>query len=427
MKKRILVALGLCVAASLTIGKPCSAAFTIGGENGWQLSTDGIVDVFATYNTTSPNPGGKHDLSLLDNTTTDQNQRFGIGVGLLPSVVAFNIKAPTTNGVDSTVRIGIYPSIGNTGNGSLAGPGGLNASDRFSVGPNIDFREMFYTAKGAYGELLAGRALNLYQAKNILTDMTLLSAGTVGLRAHTVTLGHIGYGYLYTGFGPQIRYTTPDMAGVKVAIAVGEPYDISGGDKTNTPRVESEISYAKSFGSTSVQSWLSGLYQNSTRSKTALTRPSASEDSFGGAYGLGVGIGGLNLLGSGYGGRGLGTLSVQDGNTLPGLFGGSTDANGTGRLDWGFLLQATYQLTPSVRIGANYGQSRQEETELDTTTRTAGGRILVSKQESATTNVVYNLNKFTQFIAEYTYAQNTWHDGATQHSNQFALGTMFYW
>jgi hypothetical protein len=432
MKKSIVLAIGILAAASLSLSKPCSAAFVIGGENGWQLSTDGIVDVFATYNTTSPHPGGAHDLSLLDNTGPDYNQRFGIGVGLLPSVVGFNIKAPTTAGVDSSVRIGIYPSIGNTGNANLAGStvnstataasGNLGASDRFSVGPNIDFREIFYTAKGKYGELLAGRALNLYQAKNILTDMTLLSAGTVGLRAHTVTLGHIGYGYLYTGFGPQIRYTTPDMAGVKVALELGEPYDISGGDKTNTPRVESEISYAKTFGSTSVQAWLSGLYQNATRSN------GGSADSIGGAYGVSATFSGLSLLGSGYGGRGLGTLSVQDGTSkVAGLFGGSTDANGKGRLDWGFLLQTTYQLTPSIKVGANYGQSRQEETDLDVTARTANTRILVKKQESATANLVYNLNKFTQFIAEYTYAQNVWHDGASQHSNQFALGTMFYW
>jgi hypothetical protein len=436
MKKSILLALGLCVAASLTISKPCSAAFVIGGENGWQLSTDGIVDVFATYNTTSPHPGGSHALSLLDNTGSDYNQRFGIDVGLLPSVIAFNVKAPTTAGVDSSVRVGIYPSIGNTGNANLAGStvsggaanGNLSSSDRFSVGPNIYFREFFYTAKGAYGELLAGRALNLYQAKNILNDMTLLTAGTVGLRAHTVTLGHIGYGYLYTGFGPQIRYTTPDLAGVKIALAVGEPYDISGGDKTNTPRVESEISYAATFGSTSVQAWLSGLYQSATRSKGAASRPGGNEESIGGAYGVGATFSGLSLLGSGYGGRGLGTVSVQDGTPkVAGLFGGSTDADGKGRLDWGFLLQATYQLTSSIKVGANYGQTRQEETALDTTTRGTGGAILVKRQESATANVVYNLNKFTQFIAEYTYAQNTWHDSAKQHSNQFALGTMFYW
>ena len=118
MKKGILLALGLFAAVSLTVSKPCSAAFVVGGENGWQLSTDGIVDVFSYYHTAQPlpnNPAGfTRATSLLDNASTSAyNQRFGVGVGLLPSVVAFNIKAPTTNGIDSTVRIGIYPSIQN--------------------------------------------------------------------------------------------------------------------------------------------------------------------------------------------------------------------------------------------------------------------------------------------------------------------------
>jgi hypothetical protein len=426
--KKIKIA-ALCALLTLGTAGASQAAFTVGGENGWQLTTDGIVDVFATYHSTTPMPNGSRQLGTLDNFDNDHyNQRFGIGVGLLPSVVAFNIKAPTTAGVDSTVRIGIYPSIQNHDNGNL----NLANSERFSVGSNIDFREMFYTAKGAYGELLAGRALNLYQGKNILTDMTLLTAGVVGLRAHTVTLGHIASGYLYTGFGPQIRYTTPDMAGVKFALEVAEPYQISDdSDKTNSPRVEAELSYAQVFGPASVQAWLSGIYQNAVRSDGATSRAGKDVESIGGAYGIGVGFAGLNLLGSGYGGRGLGTLSVQDGTALggSGIFGGSTDADGKGRLDWGFLLQATYQITPSWKIGANYGQTRQEETELDGTNRNtnSGGAILIKKQESAVAHVVYNLNKFTQFVGEYTYAQNTWHDGATQHSNQFALGTMFYW
>jgi hypothetical protein len=408
MKKSIVLALGLCVAVSLAVSKPCSAAFTIGGENGWQLSTDGIVDVFSYYHSTTPlptTPGGvTRAVSLLDNaSTTEYNQRFGVGVGLLPSVVAFNIKAPTTNGVDSTVRVGIYPSIQNQND------------TRFNTGPNIDFREIFYTAKGAYGELLAGRALNLYQGKNILTDMTLLTAGVVGSRGNTVTLGHIGSGYLYTGFGPQIRYTTPDMAGVKVALEVAEPYKITANTgKTNSPRVEAELSYAKTYGSTSVQAWVSGLYQTAPR-KTG----NSNDESIGGAYGVGVGFSGLNLLASGYGGRGLGMLSTQDGDIL----GNSTsDENGKTRLHWGYLLQATYKLTPSIMVGANYGQTRQEKNDNEGATF-----IGMKNQEAAVATVTYNLNKFTQFVAEYIYAQNTWMDGAKQHSNQFALGTMFYW
>jgi len=409
MKKNIVVALGLVAALTLTISKPCSAAFVIGGENGWQLSTDGIVDVFSTYNMTSPLPAGNRAASLLDGTAGAYNQRFGVGVGLLPSVIAFNVKAPTTNGIDSTVRVGIYPSSQNSSPNN----------QRFNVSPNVDFREFYYTAKGAYGELLAGRALNLYQGKNILTDMTLLTAGTVGGRNNSTTLGHIGYGYLYTNFGPQIRYTTPDMGGVKVAVEVGEPYKITADTgKTNSPRIESEISYAQVFGPTSVQAWLSGLYQSAPR-KDGVPRAGKDDESIGGAYGLGIGIGDLNLLGSGYVGRGLGMLSAQDGD----LFNSSSaDLNGKTRLHWGFLAQVTYQLTPSLKLGANYGQSRQEKNDNEPATFSA-----MKNQESGVLMATYNLNKFTQFVAEYIYAQNTWMDGAKQHSNQFSLGTVFYW
>lgn len=432
MKKSIVLAVGVVAALSLTVARSGNAAFVIGGENGWQLSTDGIVDVFSTYASTSPLPAGARNLSLLSagGTESTYDQRFGVGIGLLPSVIAFNVKAPTTNGVDSTVRVGIYPNIQN------------QTSQRFDTSPNIDFREFFYTAKGAYGELLAGRALNLYQGKNILNDMTLLTSGTVpgaAFRGGT-TLGHIGYGYLYTNFGPQLRYTTPDMGGVKFALEVAEPYKISNDTaKTNSPRVEAELSYAAKFGSSSAQAWLSGLYQTAPRGMTSTTagytdatgyhaavttpiaRAGKDNESIGGAAGFGGSFSGINLLASGYIGRGLGILSVQDGDVL-GANSSATDANGRERLAYGYLLQTTYQLTSSVKLGANYGQTRQDKNKYE-----PAGPAIVKNQESAVFMVAYNLNKFTQFVGEYIYAQNTWADSAKQHSNQFALGTMFYW
>ena len=405
-----------CVAAlllALTTIPSAQAAFVIGGENGWQLSTDGIVDIFGHYRTTSQAPDATtHPLALLGNN--DQN--FGVTVGLLPSVIAFNVKAPTVNGVDSTVRIGIYPSLQNKSQGS-----------RLDTSPNIDFRELFYTAKGKYGEFLAGRALNLYQGKNILTDMTLLTVGVVPGSVGSTTLGHIAYGYLYTNFGPQFRYTTPDLGGVKVALSVAEPYNISADTaKTPTPRIETEISYATVFGGGStLQAWASGLYQTATRSSSAAFRPGSENHSLGGAAGAEVGFSGVSLLASGYLGEGLGMVSAQDGDLgATGL--SSTDFVGKERTQWGFLAQATYKLTPDVKIGVNYGQTRQEKTD-DDKTRASSPFILKKKQEAAVAMVAYNFNKFTQFIAEYTYAQDTWHDGATNHSNSFAVGTMFYW
>lgn len=419
---KTLAPLVVALLLALTAITSAEAAFVVGGENGWQLSTDGIIDVFSVYQSTSqlPNPathGGPlmaaAGTSLLGGGSGEE-QSFGVRVGLLPSVVAFNVKAPTVNGVDSNVRIGIYPNVQNSG------------ANRFDTSPNIDFREMYYTAKGGYGELLAGRALNLYQGKNILTDMTLLTAGVVGtpaLRGGT-TLGHIGYGYLYTNFGAQVRYTTPDYNGVKVALSVNDPYKISADTaKTNVPRIETEISYATVYnGGNTLQAWVSGLYQTATRSDTATARPGEQNESIGGAAGAQAGFSGVDLLASGYLGKGLGMVSAQDGDAF-----GSTSTDGAGkeRTHFGFLAQATYKLTPAVKIGANYGQSRQVESDFDKTQR--GTVAQIKKQEAAVGMVTYNFNKFTQFIVEYTYAQNTWHDSATQHSNSVAIGTMFYW
>ncbi len=393
-----------------------NAAFVVGGENGWQLSTDGIVDVFSVYQTTSPKPAGDRFTSFLS-SSADQYQNFGVRVGLLPSVIAFNVKAPTVNGVESAVRVGIYPSIQNR-----------NQNTRFEVNPNIDFREFFYTAKGKYGELLAGRALNLYQGKNILTDMTLLTAGVVPSPGTSTTLGHIGYGYLYTNFGPQLRYTTPDFNGVKVAFSVNEPYKISSDTaKTNSPRIETEISYATVLGGgSSLQAWASAMYQSATRSNTAAARPGEDNHSVGGAAGASIGFGGLDLLASGYLGEGLGMISAQDGDA----FGSSsTDAAGKERTHFGFLAQATYKVNPDIKLGINYGQNRQLKSDDDSAKLAGGGAfsIPMEKQEAASAIAVYNFNKFTQFVAEYSYAQNTWQDNKTQHSNSFAIGTMFYW
>lgn len=412
MKKSTLLAFGLLSAVSVVASYPANAAVEIGNANGWKVSTDGIVDFFATYASTAKGPGAGHSLSLLSvgGNESKSDQRFGEGIGLLPSVFAINVNAPTTNGVDSSVRVGIYPALQNGANGN-----------RFNTAPNIDFREFFYTAKGSYGELLVGRALNLYQGKNILTDMTLLSAGVVpgaAFRGNT-TLGHIGYGYLYTNFGPQVRYTTPDLGGAKVAVSVGEPYKISADtSKFNSPRLEAEVSYAKTYGSTAVQAWVSALYQTAKRSDTAAVRPGESNTSFGGAGGIGAGFSGVNLLLSGYSGKGLGTVSVQDGDFLG---SSSTDAAGEERTHWGFLAQATYALTPAVTVGINYGQTRQESGKEDPAVSP------IKNQEAATASVTYAFNSFTKFTGEYTFAQNTWHDGAKQKSNQVALGTTFFW
>jgi len=411
----------LLVAMAVVMAGPAQAAFTVGGENGWSLSTDGIVNIFGTYQATEAAPTGAVTASFLNNGP-DANQKFGVRVGLLPSIIAFNVKAPTTAGIDSNVRAAMYVNVQNSG--GLDASGGLvnPLATHYNTDPNIDFREFFYTASGKFGSFLAGRALNLFQGQNILNDMTLFTAGVVDSSVvHGGTsLGHIAYGYLYANFGPQFRYTTPDMGGVKVAMEIGEPYMISRDSaKTNIPRFETEVSYATTFKGGSIHAWLGGLWQQDTRLNSG-PRPGGHNTSLGIAPGVNAAIGPVGLMLSGYYGRGLGVFSTQDGDAV---FNASTDAFGIERKHWGFLAQTTFQVTDSVRLAANYGR-----TDVSATDQEGPATGVKKTQEAAVAQMNFNLNKFTQFTLEYIWARDSWfnvHDKMTSH--QVALGTVFFW
>lgn len=413
----------LLVALAVVMAGPAQAAFTVGGENGWQLSTDGIVNIFGAYQAES---GNNNAAGLLG---ADSTQKFGVRVGLLPSIIAFNIKAPTTAGIDSNVRAAMYVNVQNNDsgwdvNGVTGGampPAIQNA--HYNTAPNIDFREFYYTAKGKFGEFLAGRALNLFQGQNILNDMTLFTAGVVDMQAVRggTSLGHIGYGYLYANFGPQFRYTTPDMAGFKVAFEVGEPYQITiNSAKQDVPRLETELSYATTFKGGSVHAWLEGIEQTDTRSQLVV-HPGGHNISLGIAPGINAQFGPVGIMGSGYYGTGLGMVSTQDGD----LFTQSiTDVTGQQRTFWGFLAQATFQATDAIRLAVNYGANRSERTDHEAVLGFYSG---MKSQEALVAQVNYNLNKFTQFTLEGIWAQNTTMAGDRMQSDQVALGTVFFW
>ncbi|RNC68480.1 MAG: hypothetical protein ED859_10215 [Desulfuromonadales bacterium] len=380
------------------------AAFVVGGENGWQFTTDGFINVFATYESLERKPDGVTGGQLNGDLPTDQaSQQFRVRTGLLPVGIGFNIKSPTINGVDYAVRLGLYPQIQN------------NGGSRTDLAPNIDFREIYFTADGKFGQFLAGRAINLYQSKNILTDMSLFGVGVVGPVTSGPTMGHIGYGYLYPNFGAQFRYTTPDLSGVKVAFSVNDTNDIGSATERNIPRLEAEVSYATTFTGGKMQAWLEGLYQTAGFTNSSPIRPGGHATSVGGAGGVQVFLGGLELLASVYGGQALGMLGMQGGD--------ATDAVGKERKNWGFLAQTTYQLNPEWKFGINYGQSRALATDADD----ADSVSHIKLQHAAVAAITYSINKNWQVMAEYTWAQDKWFNGSHQNGNMGAVGTFFYW
>jgi hypothetical protein len=351
-----------------------------------------------------------------------------------------NIKAPTTGGIDMGARVmmGISTQNKRRHNTANAASGGQN-------GANLDLREVHFTASGSYGQILVGRTLGIYQGSNIVHDMTLFGVGAQSGESAGggTTLGRIGFGYVYPNFNTGIRYTTPTGAGFKLAVGIFDPSTVGGGQsasETDTPRIETEISFANSFGGLSVNAWVNGMYQMAQRSTSEMqtacgdisnggggTQTAASDNPCGvrhdvhiggGAAGLVLGFGGLKLTAAGYTGRGLGTTLMIDSDAL--------DKKGNKRTHDGGYVQATFAFGNGSNIGASWGESRAKETPTDFNQRTSVA-VGIESQNLADVMFWHNVNDNLRFVAEYGHQEVDWHDGATQEADIVSVGGFFFW
>ncbi|MRR07259.1 MAG: hypothetical protein EG828_10010 [Deltaproteobacteria bacterium] len=422
LKKKIISALAVSILGLAAAGSG-EAAFVVGGEHGWQMSFDGMINAFMTYTVNDKDPVGTTSNGSvgIDIGAGNTRQGYRIHTGLVPSILAFNVKSPTINGVDYGARVALMPQINNSATRTGFGPDSPG-------GPRLDIREVFMTADGSFGQFIVGRALNLYQGRNLLTDMTLNGVGVNGaLLGGGTTLGHIGYGYVYTNFGAQFRYTTPDYLGFKWAFSVNDPSRIVSDEgfqatKTNQPRFETELSYATTYPGGRLQAWLSALYQQAQN--TSFGHKVAS---IGGAGGIQAGFGPVEAVLSAYGGKALGSCFLQDFDAL--------DFTGKERTQYGGLVQLLYNLG-KVRLGVNYGMNFSDRTDAETARQ--GGAVIagdpyypgvavLKSQQAVVGGVYYSVNKYLQLVGEYTWARNSWYNGQTQDANTAALGIVFVW
>lgn len=400
--------------ASLVAAR-AEAAVRIEGSNGWTLSFDGFVNAFGANEMGSAVPSGAAADPLM---SADERNAFRVRTGLLPGLFAFNVSAPTTEGLDVKARVGLYPQIN-------------NGNTRNAFGSQIDLREIFFTVDGRFGQVLVGRALNLFQGKNILTDMTLFGVGVQGaVSSGGTTLGRIGYGYLYTQFGAQLRYTTPSLSGLKLAVSAVDPSRIcsagSGCDPasgpvatiTRAPGFEAELSYAGKVGDASAQAWASGLYQTASVASTA-SAPEAEKTASGVAGGASLSFAGLDVLASAFVGKGLGSFLMLDIDAL--------DTAGEERESAGALAQASYTVLRSTKIGLSWGRNSMRETDAEKAARVGGGASALRARSSWTGGVYHDLAKSLKVVVEYTHATSEWHGGQSQSVDVAAVGGFFFW
>ena len=137
----------------------------------------------------------------------------------------------------------------------------------------------------SWGTFKLGKDLGLFGSDVILSDMLLLGvgAGSSSSLNHNVTLGHIGSGYIYADWIPQVAYTTPSFSGVQLTVAVVEAFGGNNGNgmtgflaespdlRNDTPGVQARVSYDFA-GPAPGRAWVGGMYQRAELNDPRRTR-----------------------------------------------------------------------------------------------------------------------------------------------------------
>ena len=412
---------------------------------------------------------------LLQGGTIGNNTRASrVRTGLLPAFFSFNVRSPEVAGLRGSARISFAPQI-------------QNANTKNQFGSQVDLREVFFNVDGDFGTLSVGRTLSLFQRQNILNDMTLFGVGVNGgngAGGGGTALGRIGYGYVYPQFNARISYKTPNVNGFQGEVGVYDPSKIcheagTCATRTKTPRLETELTYATSYGPSSFLGWFGAMWQEAENFNGDNSKEVTA---WGISGGLRVNYSDFALTATGYTGEALGSVLMLDSDSL--------DRKGNERDNHGWYVQGTYALG-SLTLGASYGENNADLTGADRRPE-AGAGILqqitsyieadnsglpsecqqdgvftgdpnatpptatisstcanaletgdfrvplsvgtpVNKLSSLTFGAYYDVTSWFKLIAEYSRVTNEWHSwpglgqDLTVDSNVFSVGSFFTW
>jgi predicted porin len=399
----------------------------------WDLSLTGNVNAFATYTrcgVANDTVAGAIACTKVENSPNT----FAIESGLLPSAFVFSAKT-RANDLDVSATIGLYPGLHVADTGSGQGPG--TGAGTFS----LDVRQMFLTfGDKGWGTIKLGKDLGLFGADAILSDMTLLGvgAGTAGqsVRNHNVAIGHIGTGYIYADWVPQVEYISPSFGGLQISIAAIEAFqmqtdlgqtvtavtpDPATGLGTNTtrktnetPGVQAKVTYDFA-GPYAGRVWAGGMYQN-TKLSDAL-----SMNTYAGELGVKVNVQGLGALIYGYAGKGAGTILI---GTLAGAGPNAAGDSIEARSSYGGYAQLTYAIpNTKFRPGVSWGMSFLGQAGVGAN---ADPDALVHSNSMATAALFYAATDTLTLVAEADHQISRNWLGGTARSNSFALGGIMF-
>lgn len=348
----------------------------------WTVSVGGIVNAYYTQVSCSGSQVGGIALADKGLGCGGDGSKSTIGNGLLPSGLIVSAKTKQ-NGYDIGSTIGIMTAT------STSSGVGQNSS--------VDVRQGFFTIGNAgMGTFKLGRDYGIFGSSAILGDMTLLGAGSPNRATQQgrVTLGHIGAGYSYLGTYGQIAYASPVSGGVQVNAALVSPVDAAPYTSGSSPQFQGQVSFSQD----GFKGWIGGKSQ-----KFNGTGGAADFTMNGGEVGGSFTSGPVAVLANVQTGKGLGIL---------------TDGDQADTKSINYFLQGTFKATEQVKVGLNYGQSKNRDNTLAT-----GG---LKSNSNVTAGVYYSITPSITLVGEIGQTRSKGFAGTESRLNGGSIGGIYF-
>lgn len=390
------------VAAScLALSTGASAGVGFDTADGWKYSTDGWVILQAHK----------------QNGDTADTTGFRMTSGTTPSLIAFNVTAPAIDGMTLSSRVGLYINA-QSGEGNFRNAGNVGNTGSKALDP----REIWAKLSASWGEVVFGKAYSIYQGEPVLADASVLAGGLTGfdnVNTSNALAATFNAGYMYTNFNAGVRYNSPQDAPVTISLGVYDPSQIrntfvgSGADRTNSPRVEGGVYLRHQQGDFKVKVYGDFTWQRASHCLTSagLACADDSVSTRGVSAGATADAGPFNFHLSGFSGRGLGSVLMQDVDSL--------DAAGRERKSRGMFAQAVYHVTPALSLRYSHGRTR-----IDDTAVTQGHLA-----QSNIAGVYYAVNRYLTTYGELANSRFSYNPafGHRTDTDYATVGVRFMW
>jgi hypothetical protein len=403
-KKELLAAAGVLL-ATVCIGSGFAGAqIPLAQYEGWRLTTDGRVNVFASVaegtGLPADQPGDKLGAGTTDTQTSDGAlHSTRIRNGFMMSILGFTGQKEVSPNFKVTARVALWMNVT-----------GTRTKNNSAL---VDPRELYGKIEGPWGSFLGGSHLSLFGRAAILVDADIAHNYGLGYPCGTRDAsgggcGMVGFGAPFPGFDPGLVYATPSLGGLQISLGLYDPATIGNAqlDRAPLPRFEGEAKY--NFKE-SLRVFASGFWQVLEGTPPGGMPPKdLHTNAWGAQAGAMLSVGPVMIGGAAYEGAGFSPITYVDESVI------AADSAGVLRNSRGaFGLGAVLFNALNLKVAGGLGIWKLDKNKDDSGPVSATGEPrnpALIKQNLGATVGVYQTTGPVHFALEYFRAQHTWYD-----------------